>query len=106
MATRGLTRMRIDFQRSGGYAGITLATSVDSGQLTDVEAGELVELVDRADLPALAERPRRAGGPDRFQYDLTVTLEDRRYEVTLGDDEVPETARPLLDRLMELARRR
>ncbi|MGH2767239.1 MAG: protealysin inhibitor emfourin [Actinomycetota bacterium] len=98
-------RVKIEFQRSGGFAGTTLATSVDAGDLPQTEAEELGELVERADLPALSERPRRPGGPDRFQYDLAVTLGDRRYQVTVGEAEVPETLRPLLDRLLELARR-
>ena len=98
--------MRIEFQRSGGYAGTVLATSIDTGELPDPQAEELTQLVERADLPALAGRPRAPGAPDRFQYDLAVTLEDDRYEVTLGEAEVPETARPLLDRLVELARQR
>ncbi|MGH2653895.1 MAG: protealysin inhibitor emfourin [Actinomycetota bacterium] len=98
--------MQIEFQRSGGYAGNVLATSVDTGELPDPEADELTQLVERADLPALAGRPRGPGRPDRFQYDLVVTVEDGRYEVTLGEAEVPETARPLLDRLVELARQR
>jgi hypothetical protein len=62
--------------------------------------------VERADLQTLANRPPGPGTPDRFQYDLAVTFEDRRYEVNLGETEVPETARPLLDRLTELARQR
>jgi hypothetical protein len=96
--------VRIEFQRSGGFAGNVLATSVDTGELPEPQAEELTRLVERADLPALAERPRTPGAPDRFQYDLTVTLEDGSYQVTLGEAEVPETCRPLLDRLLELAR--
>lgn len=100
--------LQIEFQRSGGFAGAVLATSVDARDLPPDEAEELASLVERADLATLAGRAPdpRAGRPDRFQYDLAVTLGQRRFEVTLGDTDVPETLRPLLDRLLELARRR
>lgn len=98
--------MLVEFQRSGGFAGTSLTTRVDTEELPPPEAEELARLVERADLQTLAKRPPGPGRADRFQYDLAITLEDRRYEVTLGETEVPETARPLLDRLTELARHR
>jgi hypothetical protein len=100
--------LQIEFQRSGGVAGAILTTTVDARELREADAAELTELVGRADIPALAESAGGpgAGRPDRFQYDLSITIDDRRYEVSLGEAEVPETLRPLLDRLLELARRR
>lgn len=101
-------RLRVEFQRSGGVAGAILATSVDTGELPPSEAAELTELVDRVDLSALEGRSPEPGSgrPDRFQYDLTITVEDRRYRVSLGETDVPDELRPLLGRLLELARRR
>jgi hypothetical protein len=100
-------RLQIEFQRTGGFAGAILSTSVDAGELPQAEATELRDLVDRANLPSLAQRGRGGPGkPDRFQYDLTIEDGDRRYQVSLGETEVPEACRPLLDRLLEMARRR
>jgi hypothetical protein len=101
-------QLQIEFQRSGGFAGAVLSGSVDARDLAPAEADELLDLVDRADLPALSRRASgpRPGKPDRFQYDLRVTLGDQQHQVTLGETDVPESLRPLLDRLLELARRR
>jgi hypothetical protein len=100
-------RLQIEFERSGGVAGVALRKSVDAGDLPQPEAEELRNLVERADIPALAERSRGPGPgrPDRFQYDLTVTLDDRRYQMTVGEADLPESLRPLVDKLLTLARR-
>lgn len=100
-------RLQIEFERSGGFAGVALRKSVDAGDLPQAEADELRNLVERADIPALAERSPGPGPgrPDRFQYDLTVTLDDRRYQVTMGETDLPESLRPLVDKLLTLARR-
>jgi hypothetical protein len=101
-------RLQIQFQRSGGVTGIPIEKTVDTGELPPAEAEELGRLVDRADLPSMA---RREGGPpggrpDRFQYDLAVTVGDRRYQVTVHEPDIPDNMKPLIDRLNDLARRR
>jgi hypothetical protein len=100
-------RLQIEFERSGGFAGVALRKSVDAGDLPPAEAEELRALVERA-LPELAETSRGPGPgrPDRFQYDLTVALDDRVYRVTLGEAELPDRVRPLVDKLLALARQR
>jgi hypothetical protein len=40
-----------------------------------------------------------SGAPDRFQYDLTVVGDDGRHTVRLGERDVDEPLRPLIDRL-------
>jgi emfourin len=100
-------RLQIEFERSGGFAGVALRKSVDAGDLPPAEAEELRTLVERA-LPGLAESSPGPGPgkPDRFQYDLTVTIDDRVYRVTLGEAELPDDAKPLVDKLLVLARQR
>ena len=101
-------RVRVELQRSGGVTGIPLKASVDTRDLEEPEAQELRALVDRADVPALAERSSGPGPgqPDRFEYELTVTIDDRPYQIRLGETEVTEKAKPLIQRLLDLARRR
>jgi hypothetical protein len=101
-------RLQIEFERSGGFAGVALRKSVDAGDLPPAEAEELRALVERADLPGLAESSPGPGPgrPDRFQYDLKVALDDRVYQVTVGEAELPDRVRPLVDKLLALARQR
>jgi hypothetical protein len=90
---------RVELVRSGGVAGITRRSSLDSADLNAGEAAELERLLD--ELPATA--PRRGGGADRFQYELRVTRGDRTHAVTLHEGAIPEEIRPLIDRLTRSA---
>jgi hypothetical protein len=57
-------------------------------------------MVEQADLPKLlADPPARGKGADRFQYDLAIEDESGRRELSIGEDEVPDELRPLIDRL-------
>ena len=87
--------VRIEFERSGGYANIPLRAELSADALDPQE---------RAALDALLERPpagsaARAGAPDRFQYDVTVVAGETRHHVQLGERDVDEPLRALIDRL-------
>jgi hypothetical protein len=98
-------RVRVELERSGGFAGVTLRASLDTAELPAAEADAVRRLVDRADLDALARRPPAPTRmPDRFQYDLTVTRDDRRQHLSVGEAAVTPELRPLLDHLMRRAR--
>jgi Emfourin len=85
---------RIEFARSGGFANIPVRAEVSADALDPHE---------RAGLDALLTRPpaehAQAGAPDRYQYDVTVIAGDRRHRVQLGEQEVDEHVRALIDRL-------
>ncbi len=96
--------IRIELERSGGFAGVSLTASVDTSQLPPDEASTITELVERVDFRALAARaagPSRA--PDRFQYDLVVSRGGERHALSLGESAVTPELRPLLDHLMAKA---
>jgi hypothetical protein len=98
---------RIDFERSGGFAGISLAASVDTATLAPEEAREIELLLDKIDFEALRRRPPRAArGADRFQYSLTASVKGARETVSIGEAELTPELRTLLERLTEIARRR
>jgi len=97
--------IRIDLERSGGFAGMSLKASVDTSQLPPDEASTIAGMVDRLDFGALAARaatPSRA--PDRFQYDLVVRRGGQRHALSLGESAVTPELRPLLDHLMTMAK--
>jgi hypothetical protein len=98
--------IRIELERSGGFAGLSLKASVDTSQLPPGEAARIAELVDRVDFDALAARASEAThrAPDRFQYDLVVSQGGRRHELSLGESAVTPELRPLLDYLMTMAK--
>ncbi len=98
--------MRISLERSGGFAGIRLTTTVDTDSLADDEARTLQQLVESSDffhLPAtlMPQKPQ----PDRFQYTLTVETDDKSHTVTAAETALPAKARPLFEWLAQRARR-
>jgi len=97
--------MKIDFLRSGGFAGIRLATQIDTDTLPSTEADRLCRLIEAArvfDLPATLKSSLPGG--DRFQYRLKVEDGPRRKEVVADEAAVPESLRPLIDYLADWAR--
>jgi hypothetical protein len=98
--------IRIDLERSGGFAGVTMRASVDTGTLPPDEAREIDRLVGQVDFAGLARRPPAPPrGADRFHYDLTVRRGGERHHVSLPESAVPPELKPLLDRLVAIARR-
>lgn len=95
--------MRIEFVRSGGFAGVSLRLAVESGALPAGERKALELLVDQArffDLPPDLTSPL----PDAFQYDVAIEIEGRRHSVRLDEHAMPEEVKPLLRHLTDLAR--
>lgn len=97
--------MKINFERSGGFAGLRTAATFDTESLPSEESRRLQEELERArffDLPAKLDSP--AGGADRFEYKITVEDKGRRHIVEFGEAAAPESLQPLIQRLSDLAR--
>lgn len=97
--------MRIEFVRSGGFAGINLTARVDSEKLAPDEKAALEKKISDAsffDLPEQIKPP--SPGPDRFEYSVTVSSSGRTHTVIVSETLVPDKLRPLLDHLTDLAR--
>lgn len=93
--------MRIVCERSGGFAGLTTRTEVDSETLTAVQKRELQTLIEQSQLLDQPGKKRKAKTvADGFQYELTVTTEDGEHALTLDDGSVSEDMLALLDWLM------
>lgn len=98
--------MRIHFERSGGFAGVTLTADVDSAQLPTAEADSLSELVDQADFFNLPKKPKASSqGADQFQYKIRAETPSKSHEIQVGDGNVPPKLKPLIDRLLAESRK-
>ena len=83
-----------------------LAATLDSESLLPEEADRLRRLIAAAsffDQPSSRQSPIRR--VDRFQYQVTIEEGDRLKKVELDESSVPETLQPLLDYLVDLARK-
>jgi hypothetical protein len=97
--------LRVELERSGGFAGITLRSAVDTAELPPDQAAELEAFVEAADLPALAARSGPpVAAPDRFQYSITVTKDGTTHRLVIGESQVTSELRPLIERMVSLAK--
>ena len=100
-----MTRMRILFERTGGFAGLRLKAALDEETLPSAQARRLRKLLEEShffDLPLRLEA--LTARPDRFQYRLTVENDNCIHTVQASEDAVPPEMRPLLDWLTATAR--
>lgn len=93
-------RFRIEVERTGGFAGLRQHGSLDSSELEPNESRELAALLDGLELDAIAAAASGRAGVDRFQYRVVVERGGERIELVLGETEVPDELRPLLDRAL------
>lgn len=88
--------MIIEFTRTGGCAGTTLAVTVDTETLNDAEAEKLITLV------SLIRPERLRSGVDRFSYVVKVTNKtpdgDRSNTFRFGEQSHPELVAYLSDK--------
>jgi hypothetical protein len=95
------------FERTGGFAGITRKTTVDTATLPLQEAKQLLLLVETADLFQLpAQIPSPNPQSDRFQYKLTVEDNGKQHTVIVSEAALPGTLRPLIEWLNDVAKQR
>ena len=102
--------MRIHFERTGGVAGVRLASNLASDALPESEAIALKRLVEASgflDLPARIDAVASAGsGGDRFNYTITVDDGPRSQTVQVSEAAAPPALRALIGWLAQAARRR
>ncbi len=97
--------MKVTFERSGGFAGIVMTTTVDTETLPTAEGEHLHQLMQTTDffhLPATIASPNSQ--PDRFQYKVTAEDNGQHHTVQVSESAVPNQLRPLLNWLTEMAR--
>ncbi|MGE5643806.1 MAG: protealysin inhibitor emfourin, partial [Byssovorax cruenta] len=63
---------RIKFERTGGFAGMRMATDVKLDDLPDEQAKSIVDLLDDMDFSELPKQMLDESGPDQFTYTITV----------------------------------
>ena len=96
--------MRIDFERTGGFAGIRVAITVDVDALPNPDAAALRKLVTDADFFNLTETRAGKAIPDGFQYSITIERDGQQRTVQVTDASIPDKLRPLVDDLSLRAR--
>ncbi len=97
--------MRIQFERTGGFAGMRLAATIDTATLPADQANTLSGLIEAAhffDLPAQIPAPPQAA--DQFQSRVTIEAEGKRHTIEAGEGGASPALQALLQQLAVLAR--
>lgn len=90
--------MRVSLERTGGFAGISRKTTVDTANIPTNEAKQLPQLLEAADFFNLPENLTASPTqPDRFQYILTVEDGAKKHTITVSEAAMPGTLRPLIE---------
>ena len=99
--------MKINFERSGGFAGMLTTVSVDTSSLPSEQAAKLQNMVEDANFFSLSSAPPPKRGPaDYFNYRITVEAEDgRKHTVECTDIAMQSSIKPLIDFLGKQAKK-
>jgi hypothetical protein len=96
---------RIKFERTGGFAGMRIATDLKLDELSEDQANTISELLDELDFRELPEQMMNDEGmPDQFTYTISVETKKWEHTVVTGDVSAPEKMQELLQLLNRLAR--
>ncbi|BAZ32077.1 hypothetical protein NIES4074_45790 [Cylindrospermum sp. NIES-4074] len=95
--------IQITLERTGGYAGITTKTTVNTAHLDIDKANQVRQLLNSADFFNLPPNiTSYLPPPDHFQYKLTVEKNSQCHTVVVNEDAVPKTLQPLIKWLRDL----
>ena len=97
--------MKIQLERSGGFTGIPLRSSIDTDQLDPDESKTLTELVESARFFDLTAKitPSKIGA-DRFNYKLTIETAGRSHTVEFNEANTPDSLSALIKQVTLLGR--
>jgi hypothetical protein len=96
---------RIQFERTGGFAGIRFAADFKPEELPREQSKELFDLLDDLDFDELPEKMiGNSPIPDGFTYSITVETSKKAHTVVTGDASAPEKMQELLQLLTRIAR--
>jgi len=97
----------IQFERTGGFAGIRLAAEFEMDNLPDEQKREIIELIDELDFDELSGKlSNKMSMPDGFVYSITVRSDVKDYQVMTGESSLPGDMQPLIERLESMAKRK
>lgn len=94
----------INFRRAGGTIGREITFDVDLGSVPGPTAQRLHGLLTESnffDIPTVNNLMAR---PDEYEYTITVIAGNSLHTVHITDTAMPESIRPLVEELTELAR--
>lgn len=93
----------INFKRTGGSMGRETTMNFDLGTMPGSVAQRLDNLLTSSNFFEVPVVNDLLGGPDEYQYDITVVAGNSIHTVHVSDTSMPESLRPLVEELTDLA---
>jgi hypothetical protein len=92
----------VSLERSGGFTGQRLTSSVETEELPGAEMTEALRALEA--FASSAQTTRSAAAPSQPLYRLTIHRPSGQQVVEVAESEVPAAMRPLLAELVRRAR--
>jgi hypothetical protein len=86
--------VRVEFRRSGGFAGIDMTATVDASELPTEQAAMLAQLMTHGHVTQ--EAGAAHGAADQFSYDVTLHDGQRTRTLHWTEADIPEEVKPVL----------
>jgi hypothetical protein len=94
----------INFKRTGGSIGKEISMDLDLGSIPGPAAQRLHGLLTESNFFEVPESSSLISSPDEYEYLITVIAGNSMRTVHTTDTSMPESLRPLVEKLTELAR--
>jgi hypothetical protein len=92
--------MRVMFETTGGFGGLTTTKTIDSEKLPAEQANRLRQLVDASNFFNLSATIAYSGpARDFFQYKLAVESEGKKHTIAVDEPAAPPELKPLIQLL-------
>ena len=95
---------KINFKRTGGVLGREIDTDIDLNEIPDEESQELMRLITETNFFKIPQNFIAQAVPDEYEYTVTIEAGNTHHTIHTSDSNAPETLRPLLEKLGQLAR--
>ena len=95
-------RMRVNFRRSGGFAGLRSELEFETDSLPLEEQQEFQEYVNNAsffNLPESLLPSRRGGAADYYQYRISIETPERKHSIVTTEFTTLPQLKPLIEYL-------
>jgi len=94
----------ISFKRTGGVMGHEIAVDFDLNEMPANISQRLHNLITEANFFAIPVVNEALSRPDEFEYTVTIDAGNSMHTVRTTDTSMPESLRPLIEGLSELAK--
>ena len=94
----------ISYKRTGGAMGQELAVNFDLNEMPANISQHLQKLITDSNFFATPVVNEALSRPDEFEYTVTIEAGNSMHTVRTTDTSMPESLRPLIDGLTELAK--